>query len=889
MSIRNLDHLFRPGSVALIGASQRPGSLGNILARNLCRGGFKGPLWLVNPKGGTIEGRAVHAGIAGLPDAPDLAVIATPPATVPGLIAQLAAKGTRAAVVITAGIHGELKQAMLDAAKPSLLRIQGPNCLGLMLPRIGLDATFAHCMAPAGDLALVSQSGALITGIVDWAVGRGVGFSHIVSLGDMADADFGDLLDYLAGDTQSRAILLYMEALTQAAKFMSAARRAARAKPVIVIKAGRHAEGAKAAMSHTGALAGSDAAYAAAFRRAGIVRVNELEDLFNAAEILSRSPRLEGERLMILTNGGGAGVLAADRLADLDGRLAELPAASVTSLDTVLPATWSHGNPVDIIGDADAGRYAKALDILLGTSTADAVLVMNCPTALASSTEIARTVAETASAVAKRGSSKPLLACWLGDDAARAGRGVLAERGIATFATPAAAVEGFMQLVSYRRAQDELMRTPEQHAELAPVDRERARAVIAAGLARPTGLLSEDEAKELLACHGIPVVPTRIAPTPATVHAIAGEILAREKACVVKILSDDITHKSDVGGVRLGLESVAAAAQAAEEMLARIRKQQPTARIRGFTVQPMIRRPRAHELIVGMTDDATFGPMLMFGAGGTAVEVMRDTAMSLLPLDRSLARDLMRQTRINRLLEGYRDRPAADLEAIVTVIVRLGELVVTHPEIREIDINPLLADESGALALDARVRVESSKLDQRRPLSIRPYPSQWRQDLSIDGVGAVTIRPIKPEDEWLYARFVERLAPEDMRMRFFIARPHLSHQLIARLTQIDYAREMAFAAIDGQGRLVGVSRLASDPDKLRAEFAVIVASDLKGRGLGWRLMQQLIAYARAEAIGEITGDVLAENATMLGMCRELGFRIEPDADDPALRRATLAL
>ncbi len=889
MSIRNLDHLFMPVSVALIGASQRPGSLGNILARNLCRGGFTGPLWLVNPKGGTIEGRSVHASIADLPAAPDLAVIATPPATLPGLIAELAAKGTRAAVVITAGIHGELKQAMLDAAKPSLLRIQGPNCLGLMLPRIGLDATFAHCMAPAGDLALVSQSGALITGIVDWAVGRGVGFSHIVSLGDMADADFGDLLDYLAGDTQSRAILLYMEALTHAAKFMSAARRAARAKPVIVIKAGRHTEGAKAAMSHTGALAGSDAAYAAAFRRAGIVRVNELEDLFNAAEILSRTPRLEGERLMILTNGGGAGVLAADRLADLDGHLAELPAANVTLLNAVLPATWSHGNPVDIIGDADSHRYAKALEILLGTSTADAVLVMNCPTALASSTEIARTVAETAAAAAKRGPSKPLLACWLGDGAARAGRSVLAERGIATFSTPAAAVEGFMQLVSYRRAQDELMSTPEQHADLAPVDRERARSVIAAGLARPTGLLSEDEAKALLACHGIPVVPTRIAPTPEAVRAIASEILAREKACVIKILSDDITHKSDVGGVRLGLESAAAAAQAAEEMLVRIRDQQPTARVRGFTVQPMIRRPRAHELIVGMTDDVTFGPMLMFGAGGTAVEVMRDTAMSLLPLDRKLARDLMRQTRINRLLEGYRDRPAADLDAIVTVIVRLGELVVAHPEIREIDINPLLADDAGTLALDARVRVESPERSRRRPLSIRPYPAQWRREEEIVGLGALTIRPVRPEDEWLYARFIERLAPEDMRMRFFIARPHLSHQLIARLTQIDYAREMAFVAIDGQGRLVGVSRLASDPDKLRAEFAVIVASDLKGHGLGWKLMQQLIAYARAEGIAEITGDVLAENATMLKMCRELGFRIEPDPDDPALRRATLAL
>ncbi len=392
MSIRNLDYLLAPRSVALIGASTRAGSLGSIIATNLAKGGFNGPLWLVNPKGGVIGDHTVHVSIAELPGTPDLAVIATPPETIPGLITELGARGTRAAVIISAGVTASIRQAALEAARPYLLRIQGPNCLGLTLPPIGLDASFTHRLPPAGDLALVSQSGALITAIVDWASGHDIGFSHIVSLGDMADVDFGDLLDYLAGDTRSRAILLYMEQLTQAPKFMSAARRAARAKPVIAIKSGRHAEGARAAMSHTGALAGSDAAYEAAFRRAGVLRVSELEDLFTAAEMLARAKRLDGEQLLILTNGGGAGVLAADRLVDLDGRLAPLPPSLVAALDAVLPPTWSRANPVDIIGDADAVRYGRALDCIMASQAADAILVMNCPTALASGESIARAV-----------------------------------------------------------------------------------------------------------------------------------------------------------------------------------------------------------------------------------------------------------------------------------------------------------------------------------------------------------------------------------------------------------------------------------------------------------------------------------------------------------------
>lgn len=891
MTIRNFDRLLAPRSVVLIGASAQAGSIGQIVSANLLAGGFKGPIWLVNPKHDMLGGVPCFRSVTALPAAPDLAVIATPPATIPTLIAELGAKGTRAAVVISAGVTKTLRQAMLDAARPHLLRIEGPNCLGLMVPGIGLNASFARDLALDGDLALVSQSGALITGIVDWANGRGIGFSHVVSLGDMADADFGDFLDYLAGDTKSRAILLYMEQLTNARKFMSAARRAARVKPVIVIKSGRHAEGARAAMSHTGALAGSDSAYEAAFQRSGLLRVTELEDLFEAAEMLARTPRLEGERLAILTNGGGGGVLAADRLADLDGHLATLPEATIASLGTALPATWSKGNPVDIIGDAGAERYVHALDTLQSSDGVDAILVMNCPTALASSLDIAKAVVGALDGRARTGAAlKPVIANWLGDAAARDARSLLIQQRIPSFETPAAAVRGFMHVVRYRRAQEELLRTPPPLPPGLIFDAAAASAIIERVLDEGREMLTETEAKALLAAYGIPVVATRVAATPEDVRTAATELLTRDAACVIKILSRDITHKSDVGGVRLSLDSADAAHDAAVAMLDRVRAVSPTARIDGFTVQPMVRRPRAQELIAGMSIDTTFGPLLLFGAGGTAVEVLRDTTNGLPPLDLKLAHDMIARTRVARLLEGYRDRPRADVDGVALTLVRLSALIVAHPEIREVDINPLLADEAGVLALDARVRVMPEDGAPRPSLAIRPYPAHWQRRLTLPSLGAVTMRPIRPEDEHLYAAFIAKLTPADLRMRFFTPHPDLSHKLTARLTQIDYAREMAFVAIDeASGALIGVSRLSADPEYERAEFAVVVRSDLKGRGLGWQLMSLLVEFGRAEGLSIIFGHVLAENTGMLQMCEEIGFRIELDGDDPSLKFATLDL
>jgi acetyltransferase len=891
MTIRNLGKLLAPKSLAFIGASPERGSVGAIVTANLQAGGFAGPLWLVNPKHKSISGVPCYASPAELPGVPDLALIATPPKTLPKLIAELGAKGTRAAVVITAGISGDLRRDMLKAAQPYCLRIQGPNCLGLLVPPIGLNASFGQSLPLKGDLAFLSQSGALVTAIIDWAATRDIGFSHVVSMGDMADVDFGDLLDYFAGDAESRAILIYMEQLTQAPKFLSAARRAARSKPVIVLKAGRNATAAKAASSHTGALAGSDAAYNAIFRRAGLLRVKELGELFEAAEVLSSAPPLLGERLAILTNGGGAGVLAADSLADEGGILSALAPETKEALDLVLPATWSKSNPIDIIGDAGPDRYAGALDAVLGDDANDAVLVMNCPTALASSEEAAGVViAADAKRKAAHRPSKPVLTNWLGDGAASRSRALFSAAGIPTFETPDAAINGFMQLVHYKRAQDELMQTPPSLPGGLHFDRERAQDVISAALKAERAILSEVEAKALLAAYGVPVVRTETADDPDAVAAIAADMLKTDRACVVKILSDDISHKSDVGGVRLAIKSAEEAREAARTMLEKVHELKPQARIRGFTVQPMIARPHAHELIIGMSEDQTVGPLMMFGAGGTAVEAIADTANALPPLDLKLARKLMQETRIHRLLEGYRDQPRVDFSAIALVLVRVSYLVAAHEEIRELDINPLLADENGCVALDARVRVADPAVSPRKPMAVRPYPVEWEEEDEIAGIGRIVVRPIRPEDETLYAMFFSKLTPEDIRMRFFTAKPDLSFKFLARLTQIDYAREMAFVAVAAEtGELLGVSRLVADPDYTRAEYGVLVRSDLKSKGLGWRLMQTLIRYAQHEKLEELYGEVLASNTTMLRMCDEMGFHIEAEGDDAGVRDVRLNL
>lgn len=893
MTIRNLECALSPRSVALIGASPEPGSVGKTIVDNLLTGGFAGPIWLVNPRHDRIGDHPCFPDVAALPQAPDLAVIATPPATVPGLIDELGRKGTRAAVAITAGIHKDLRQAMLDATQPYCLRVIGPNCLGLWVPHLGLNASFGQLMPKPGKLAFLSQSGALVGGVLDWATARGIGFSYVVSMGDMADVDVGDLLDFLAADISTNAILMYLETIPAARKFMSAARSAARSKPVVVIKSGRFAESAKAAATHTGALAGGDNAVAAAFRRAGLVRVHELEELFTAAETLTWLKPIEGNRLTIVTNGGGAGVLAVDQLMQLGGQLPRPSEALLAKLDGILPRTWSRANPVDIIGDAQPGRYGAALDAVLEDADTDAILVMNCPTALASSTDAASMVIETVGRHRGRNRSIPILTNWLGTDAAAEARRRFHAAGIPSYESPADAVRGFGYLWEYTQGQTALMRTPPREADLSDIDVEAGLAPIVTAAKAGRAMLTEPEAKAVLAAYGITTVPTRVAATAAEVEREAEDLLKQHDALVLKILSEDISHKSDVGGVRLDLASAEEARQAADEMQTRIAQLKPDARIQGFTVQPMIVRPRAHELILGVSEDPLFGPLILFGAGGTAAEIVQDTAVDLPPLDAKLARDLMEQTRIFKLLRGYRDRPAADLGAIADALVRLSQLVVDRPEILELDINPLLADENGVMALDARIRIDPAQAPARGAnprLAIRPYPNQWETWTSDRAGNAILLRPIKPADEHLYKDFFGKLSPEDIRFRFLAPRTEFSHHFIARFTQIDYARAMAFVALGpDQKTLLGVARLAADPDYTSAEYAVVVRSDLKGQGVGWRLMQHLIRYAASEGLAELYGDVLEANASMLQMCRELGFVVARNADDPGLMRVRLSL
>ncbi|WP_022727967.1 bifunctional acetate--CoA ligase family protein/GNAT family N-acetyltransferase [Fodinicurvata sediminis] len=902
MTTRNLESFFHPRSVALIGASGRKGSVGHFLARNLFHSGFQGPIMPVNPRRESIEGVLAYPSVASLPRVPDLAIICTPPETVPDLTRELAERGTKAVVVVTAGF-GEggqetghnLRQAMLSAARPHTLRVVGPNCVGLLAPHQGLNASFAHQAALPGDMAFVTQSGAIVTAMLDWATGRGIGFSHVVSLGDMADVDFGDMLDYLAVDPQTRAVMLYVEAVTDARKFMSAARACARIKPVIVIKGGRNAEAAKAATSHTGALAGADEVYDAAFRRAGVLRVFTLEELFDAVQTLATSTPLrhgDRDRLAILTNGGGLGVLATDALIEHKGHLAELSDETMQGLEAALPPTWSHGNPVDIVGDADPERYRNATQNLLEDKGVDALLVMHCPVAVADPNAVAESVIETVQARPSR-KRKPIFTAWLGDQAVAESRSLFAESHIPTYDTPERAVRGFMHLVRYRRGQEELMETPASLPDEKDPDRESVQALLEEALAEGREWLSEPEAKALLSCYGVATVETRKAADPDEAVRQAEEI---GFPVALKILSPDITHKSDVGGVKLDLANSDRVRIAAEEMLKRVRQARPEAQVDGFSVQAMCRRPGAQELILGLTEDRQFGPVILFGEGGTAVEVIRDKAVGLPPLNMTLAHSLMAETRIHDRLKGYRAQAPADLDAIAAALMHLSQIAAERPEVREIDINPLLADEKGVIALDARVRlmprdaVDNSRGPAYR-LAIRPYPrllEQWGH--LMDGT-EIFMRPIRPEDEPALNELYKHLTPDDVRMRFFSHMAELSHESAARFTQIDYNREMALVAISPENPedLWGVVRIAADPENERAEYAVAVRSDIKGRGLGYLLMRRILDYAARRGIQEVWGDVLSENARMLQLVKDLGFDRRLLAEDTNVVRVSRKL
>jgi acetyltransferase len=881
MSVRNLDSLFDPASVAVIGASGRPASVGATVWRNLTRGAFKGPVWAVNPRHAELDGHPCHASVAALPQAPELAVICTPAATVPGLIAELAARGTRAAVVLTAGMSPAQKQAALDAARQHLLRLLGPNCLGLLVPHIGLNASFAHIDARPGELAFVSQSGALVTAMLDWADAHSIGFSHFVSLGEHADVDFGDMLDYLATDVRTRAILLYVESIESPRKFMSAARAAARNKPVIVVKSGRSPQGQLAAASHTGALAGSDAVYDAAIARAGMLRVDTLQQLFLAAEMLARFRTNHSEALTILTNGGGAGVMAADSAAFMGVRLAELGTASLAGLNASLPSTWSHANPVDLIGDAPVERYVQALKVLYDDPQAGAVLFIHAPTAIVPSADIARALV-----AVPHSSGARLMGCWLGGHGVEAARQIFKDAGIADFDTPEEAVRAFGMLQNYRRNQEELIEAPPVLPPGTPAERQpdtaAVQALVREVLDSGREMLSEPEAKAVLDAYRIPVVATRtVAADPVAAASVAAAI---GFPVALKILSPDISHKSDVGGVALGLDNPQAVQEAAQAMLARVTRRLPQARIEGFTVQSLVRRNHVQEIIVGATIDSVFGPVILFGQGGTAVEVMADRAVALPPLNVPLARALVSRTRVSRLLQGWRDTPAAKLDTVYATLMAVSQLLADIPELAELDINPLIVNHEGVMALDARIRLSARRPAGAANFAIRPYPSELAQTLDWQG-RTLELRPIRPEDEARHVEFLMHLDPQDIRMRVFYSRRTMERSELARLTQIDYTREMAFIAVapgpDGLPQTLGVARAMADPDNVSAEFGIIVRSELKGSGLGHLLMQRLIDYLRANGTQQLVATVLRENTRMLELAHTLGFRpapVQPEHD-----------
>ena len=899
MTIRNLDRVLAPRSVAVIGASRRERAVGRLVLTNMRAAGFAGRLMPVNPLAAEIDGLEVFPDIESLPEDPDLAVIATPPDTVPDLIARLVKRGCAGAVVISAGVtspgvmspgvmsggmtsagdgggmRAHLHQAMLDAARPGLLRVIGPNCLGLVVPGAHVNASFGPVPVRDGGIACFTQSGAVAAALMDWGHAHAVGFRYVVSLGDMADVDFGDMLDFAATDFGTKAVLLYVESVTSARKFMSAARAAARGKPVIVVKAGRHPAASAAARSHTGALAGADAVYDAAFRRAGLLRVQGLSDLFSAAETLSRatSPR-RGERLAILTNGGGFGVLATDAWMDTGGILAELSPDTRIALDAVLPPAWPRANPIDIGGDAGATRYRAALAVLLADPGIDTILALNCPTGVASSDEAAKGLLAAWSARKPSGAPN-VLACWMSASGGQASWAAFAAAGIPAFATIESAIAGCAELAEFSRNQRLMLRVPALSEDAGPaVDRDAARALIAGST---DAWMDAPDAKRLIAAYGIPVIPVRAAASPEAAGQAAADLGG---PVALKVRARGLSHKTDAGGVVLDLSGSEAVRAAAESMRTRIDN------VEGFTVEKMAQRPGAFELIIGASVDPTFGPVILFGLGGVGVEATADTTLALPPLDLELARGMIGRTRVARQLDGIRGRAPVDLNALAWALVAVSRLVLDQPEIMELDINPILADADGVIAVDARVKLGDPAA--RQQAAIVPYPRAMETSVTLRDGTEMRLRPIRPDDAAMIRRFLEAVAPEDIRARFHGAMRDFSGPLLVRLTQIDYDREMALLGFrDGDPLPLGVVRLYADPGGISGEFAIIVRSDLHGHGLGTSLMHRIIEVARTRGLKRLVGSVLRDNARMLHLVRDLGFAAEDARGDEVTMVLTL--
>ena len=891
MNKHYLNTLFSPKSVAVFGASNRIDSIGYIVFNNLLTSQFNGALFPINLKEPEIQGKKAYKTITEINAPVELAVIATPPHTVPDIIECCGLHGVKAAIIITAGFSetGEagatLEQKLLENAKRYNIRLIGPNCLGIMRPSIGLNATFNKGSTNKGNIAFVSQSGALCTAILDWAQNNDVGFSSVVSMGSSTDVDFGEILDYLVSDYETQSILLYIEGIRNARAFMSALRSAARIKPIILVKVGRHASGSKAAMSHTASLVGADDVFDAAVKRAGVVRVQSISQLFTAAKALSCGFHPTGNRLAIVTNGGGPGVMAADRASDLGVNIAALSEGTIDYLNAHLPSNWSHSNPVDIIGDALNDRYHHAVKACLEDANVDGVLVILTPQAMTRPLESALEVIQLSEK-----SRKPLLACWMGETQVAEARKTFAQAKKPYFRTPEPAVEVFAHLSDYYRNQRLLMQMPGPLFSHIEPNIKNANSIVNKALKERRNILSEMESKALLEAFHIPVARTMIA------HSKKEAVLIAEHLgfpIVMKVNSKEITHKSDIGGVILNITNAQEVQDAFEKIIAAARLHKPEAIIDGIAVEPMSVKPNGRELMIGVSTDPIFGPVITFGSGGIAVEVMHDRAIALPPLNHFLVKDLIENTHIAAMLGPFRGKPAIDMAALEEILLRVSEMVCELPALKEMDINPLIVDEHGAITVDARVMITHREFSTQTysHMAIHPYPTHLISHCVLRDGTEMTIRPIRPEDAELVQQFVRELSEESRYFRFMNSMHELTETMLVRFTQIDYSKEVAIIALtEPESALeLGIARFTTNPDGESCEFAIVLADKMTGKGLGTKLMRSLIEIAKSKKLKRIEGEVLNSNHNMLKLMQGLGFKLEMGEEDINMVKVTLSL
>ena len=881
MNANQLHTLFNPRSIAVIGASDTPGRVGYALFKNLTTYNFSGTVYPVNPNRETVQGVKAYPDIAAIAQPVDLAILATPAATIPELLEACVARGVRAALVVSAGFAeaGEegsrLAEQIRRTAQANDMALLGPNCLGYIRPGQRLNASFARKMPQPGGIAFISQSGALCTAVLDWSVKEHVGFSYFVSIGEMVDIGFHDLIDYFGNNPETRAILIYMETLTQARQFMSAARGFARTKPIIVLKVGRSQEGAQAALFHTGSLTGTDQVFDAAFKRAGILRVESIAELFDCAKTLAMQRRPNGNRLAIITNAGGPGVIATDALIARQGSLASLSVETLRTLDENLPPFWSRGNPIDILGDADAARYRLALKACLKDRSVDGILAVLTPQAMTGAVEVAQEMVEIS-----KGAYKTLLTAFMGEDDVADARRILEQGKIPAYETPEEAVRSFMNMVAYQRNLKLLTETPAAIPHAFTPRTQATRQILDTIAASGRRVLTYPEVKQILSNYDIPVPEGGLAQTPAAARALARRL---GYPLVMKVVSPDIIYESEVGGIVSGIGSEAEIEPGFRQIMDSVRAKQPDARLAGVYLEPVI--AKRQELLVGCKKDPIFGPAIVFGMGGAAADVFKDTRIGLPPLNMTLAQQLIDETRIAALLKGHRGAPGVDVAAIQFLLYKFAYLVMDFPEIKEIDLNPYAIDDQGGIVLDAKLILDESVAGKDvKPYAhmvISPYPSEYESTFRMKNGQEARLRPIRPEDEPIEAEMFAAFSEDTSRFRFMGPIKGATHELLIRYTQIDYDREIAIIAElseDGRQKMAGVVRLIADPYNETAEYAIVVADPWQGQGLGTRMTETILEIAAQRGIKKVYAYVLEDNAGMLHLFKKFGFKFRKEKE-----------